>query len=394
MGNFMKYRKIEKNGDELSILGYGCMRFPTKNRAIDYKRTEKQIMTAIDSGVNYFDTAYLYPGSEKTLGKILKSNDCREKVKIADKMPGLTARNRKKMNEILEKQLNRLQTDYIDYYMIHNLIKFEDWENLKENGILEFVNEEKKKGRIINFGFSFHGNLHNFKKIIDDYDWDFTLVQYNYIDENYQAGTEGLEYAASKDIGVIIMEPLRGGMLVDKLPKNAKKYIEDFNIKRSPGEWALRWVWDHPAVKVVLSGMNEEEHIEENIKAACDALPNSLKDEEKEMLEKVKREFKRKIKVECTNCAYCMPCPHNVDIPTAFSSYNDKSIFGGFRPLAMYVNATEDKSAAYKCKECGVCEEKCPQEIAIIDQLKNVSKSMDHWYFRVLGKIVKFIMYR
>jgi len=182
----MLYRKMKKNGDELSILGYGCMRYPTKNGSIDYKRTEKQVMTAIEKGVNYFDTAYLYPGSEKTLGKILKNNDCREKVKIADKMPVLTAKNREKIDEIFEKQLNRLQTNYIDYYMIHNLIKFEDWETLKKNGILNFLDEEKKKGRIINIGFSFHGNLHNFKKIIDDYDWEFTLIQYNYIDENYQ----------------------------------------------------------------------------------------------------------------------------------------------------------------------------------------------------------------
>ena len=390
----MKYRKIEKNGDELSILGYGCMRYPTKNGFTDYKRTEKQIMTAIGKGVNYFDTAYLYPASEEILGKILKNNDVREKVKIADKMPALTARNREKMNEIFEKQLKRLKTDYIDYYMVHNLINFEDWERLKKNGILDFVDDEKKKGRIINFGFSFHGNLHNFKKIIDDYDWEFTLIQYNYIDENYQAGTEGLEYASSKNVGVIIMEPLRGGMLVDKLPKGAKEQIENFNIKRSPGEWALRWVWDHPDVKVVLSGMNKEEHIEENIKAASDVLPNSLSNPEKEMLEKVKEEFKSKIKIDCTNCAYCMPCPHGVDIPTCFSSYNDKSIFGGFRSLAMYVFATGDESGAFKCTGCGACEKKCPQEIAIVEELKNVSKSLDHWYFRIIGKIVKSVMYR
>ena len=390
----MQYRKIEKNGDELSILGYGCMRYPKKNGFIDYKRTEKQIMTAIEEGVNYFDTAYLYPGSEETLGKILKNNDVREKVKIADKMPALTARNREIMKEIFEKQLERLQTDYVDYYMIHNLIKFEDWERLKNNGILDFVAEEKKKGRILNFGFSFHGNLHVFKKIIDDYDWEFTMIQYNYVDENYQAGKEGLEYASSKNVGVIIMEPLRGGMLVGKLPKEAKKLIENFNIKRSAGEWALRWVWNHPSVKVVLSGMNEEEHIKENIKASTDALPNSLTTEEKEMLEKVKEEFKSRIKIDCTNCAYCMPCPHGVDIPTCFSSYNDKSIFGGVRPIGMYVFATGDESGAFKCADCGVCEEKCPQDIAIVDELKNVSKSMDHWYMRIIAKIVKFFMYR
>ena len=390
----MKYRKIEKNGDELSILGYGCMRFPKKNGTIDFKRTEKQIMTAIDNGVNYFDTAYLYPGSGKTLGKILKNNNCRGKVKIADKLPVPIAKNRGKMDEVFGKQLERLQTDYIDYYMIHNLITFEEWETLKENGILDFVNDEKKKGRIINFGFSFHGNLHNFKKIIDDYEWEFTLIQYNYVDENYQAGSEGIEYAASRDVGVIIMEPLKGGMLVGKLPKNAKKIFEDFSIKRSPGEWALRWVWDNPSVKVVLSGMNEEEHIEENIKAASNVFPNSLSEEEKEILKKVKNEFKSKIKVDCTNCAYCMPCPHGVDIPICFSRYNDKSVFGGFEPLVMYMYATEDNSAAFNCKQCGVCEKKCPQEIAIGEELKNVSKSMDSWFLRGIFKIGKSFIYR
>ncbi|GLI11869.1 aldo/keto reductase [Methanobrevibacter arboriphilus] len=390
----MKYRKIEKNKDKLSVLGYGCMRFPKKNRVIDYEKTEKQIITAIEKGVNYFDTAYLYPKSEETLGKILKSNNCREKVKIATKMPVQAIKTREKMDEILENQLKRLKTDYIDYYLIHNLIKFEEWENLKNLGILDFINSEKKKGRLINFGFSFHGNLHEFKKIIDDYNWEVCMIQYNYIDEHYQAGTEGLDYAVSKNIGVIAMEPLRGGMLVEKLPKKAKKIIENFNVKRSPGEWGLRWVWDSPDIKVVLSGMNDDKIIEENINAASESSPNSLSLEEKQMLEKVKEEFKSKIKVECTNCAYCMPCPQGVDIPTCFSSYNDKSIFGGFKPQVMYVNATEDKSAAYKCTQCGVCEKKCPQEIPIIEELKNVSKSMDKWYYRLLGKIVKLIIYR
>ncbi len=390
----MKYRKIEKNKDKLSVLGYGCMRFPKKNRVIDYEKTEKQIITAIEKGVNYFDTAYLYPKSEETLGKVLKSNNCREKVKIATKMPVQAIKTREKMDEILENQLKRLKTDYIDYYLIHNLIKFEEWENLKNLGILDFINSEKKKGRLINFGFSFHGNLHEFKKIIDDYNWEVCMIQYNYIDEHYQAGTEGLDYAVSKNIGVIAMEPLRGGMLVEKLPKKAKKIIENFNVKRSPGEWGLRWVWDSPDIKVVLSGMNDDKIIEENINAASESSPNSLSLEEKQMLEKVKEEFKSKIKVECTNCAYCMPCPQGVDIPTCFSSYNDKSIFGGFKPQVMYVNATEDKSAAYKCTQCGVCEKKCPQEIPIIEELKNVSKSMDKWYYRLLGKIVKLIIYR
>lgn len=370
------------------------MRFPRKNGSIDYNRTEKQILTAIEKGVNYFDTAYLYSGSEKTLGKILKSNNCRDKVEIASKIPFQAIKTREKMDEIFEKQLERLETDRIDYYMIHNITNFEEYENVKKLGFFEFIGNEKKKGRILNIGFSFHGNLHVFKKVIDDYDWEFCMIQYNYIDEHYQAGTEGLEYAASKNVGVMIMEPLRGGMLVDKLPKEAQYLIDNFKIKKSPGEWALKWVWNNPAVKVVLSGMNEEKHIEENIKAVSDAFPDSLTLEEKQMLEKVKNEFKSKIKVECTNCAYCMPCPKGVDTPTCFSSYNDKSLFGGFKPQIMYVNATEDKFAAYKCTQCGICESKCPQEIPIIEELKNVSRSMDKWYYRAIGRIVKLFIYR
>ena len=224
----MLYREFKKNKDKLSILGYGCMRYPRKNGIIDYKRTEKQIMTAIENGVNFFDTAYLYPQSEEILGKILEENNCREKVKIADKLPMVKTRER--IAEIFEKQLKRLKTDYIDYYMIHTLFTFEDWQKLKNIGILSFLDEEKSKGRIINIGFSFHGNLHQFKKIIDDYDWEFCMIQYNYVDENYQAGKKGLEYAASKGIGVVVMEPLKGGMLVDKLPNEGQKIIDESAI--------------------------------------------------------------------------------------------------------------------------------------------------------------------
>jgi len=390
----MLYREIKKNKDNLSILGYGCMRFPKKNGTIDFKRTEKQILTAIENGVNYFDTAYMYPKSEEILGKILKENNLREKVKIADKLPVPTVKTEEKIYEIFEKQLKRLKTDYIDYYMLHNLITFEDWERLKNIGILDFIKEEKKNMRIVNFGFSFHGNIHNFKKIIDDYDWEFAMIQYNYVDENYQAGKKGLEYAASKGVGVIIMEPLKGGMLVDKLPKEGKKIIDNFKVKKTPAEWGLRWVWNQPEPTVVLSGMNDEKHVENNIKAASTAEANSLTEEELEMIGKVKKIFESNIKVNCTNCAYCLPCPQGVDIPTCFSSYNDKSMFGGVKPQAMYVFATGDTSGAYKCTQCGVCEKKCPQEIAIMDELKKVNKSLDHWYFRILLKIVKFIMYR
>ncbi|MDR3063398.1 MAG: aldo/keto reductase, partial [Methanobrevibacter sp.] len=223
----MKYRKMEKTGDMLSILGYGCMRFPRKNGMLDEDRSEKQVISAIEKGVNYFDTAYLYPGNEKLLGKIL-SKGYRDKVKIATKIPIPAIKNKDKILKIFKTQLKRLQTNYIDYYLIHSLSTFEEWEKLKEIGIISFVKKEQEAKRIINFGFSYHGNLVNFKKIVDDYDWDFCMIQYNYIDENYQAGKKGLDYAASKGLGIIAMEPLRGGLLVDKLPKKAQNIINNF----------------------------------------------------------------------------------------------------------------------------------------------------------------------
>ncbi|MCC7554084.1 MAG: aldo/keto reductase [Methanobacteriaceae archaeon] len=390
----MKYRKLKKTGDNLSLLGYGCMRFPRKNGRIDLKKTEQQVIKAIENGINYFDTAYTYSGSEETLGKILK-NGYREKIKIATKIPIPSIKTKEDINRIFEKQLKRLQTNYIDYYLIHNVYTYDEWEKLKRLGFLEFIDKEKKKGRILNIGFSFHGNIINFKKIIDSYDWDLCMIQYNYLDENYQAGSEGLNYASSKDIGVIVMEPLRGGILVNKLSDKAKEIIDNFKIKKTPAEWGFKWVADNPNVKVVLSGMGEDKIIDENIKFFSKFESNTMNDDEKKMLESVKDIFQKSLQVNCTSCGYCLPCPQNVDIPNCFSSYNDKKIFKNFSSTAFYLyNSLNNNSGADKCIKCGICEKKCPQKIAIIKELENVDKEMNKWYMRYLAKIVLKFMYR
>ncbi|MDR3063183.1 MAG: aldo/keto reductase [Methanobrevibacter sp.] len=389
----MIYRPLEKTNDDFSLLGYGCMRFPKKNGRIDIEESEKHIIHAIENGVNYFDTAYTYGGHEKALGSIL-SKGYRDKVKIATKLPIFNLKNREDMDKIFNTQLERLQTDHIDYYLIHGLSSFQQWEDVKTLGILEFIAEEQEKGRIINIGFSAHTNLVNFKKIVDDYNWDVAMIQYNYIDENYQAGTDGLNYAHSKGLGIIVMEPLRGGMLVDKLPKEAQKIFKDYKIKRSSAEWGFRWLADNPKINVVLSGMSTTEQLEENLKIFSNHQANSLSDEEKQIYNNVKDIFKCKLKVDCTGCGYCLPCPSNVDIPTCFSSYNDKAIFGSLMANIMYfVSTLENNSPAKNCTSCGVCVNKCPQNIPIVDEIKKVSKKMDIWILRQITKIAIKIIF-
>lgn len=378
-------------GEEISILGYGCMRFPRKNGKIDEERTERQIVRAIEEGVNYFDTAYVYPGSEKVLGKILEKG-YRDKVKIATKLPPYLVHSRKDMDKILENQLSNLRTDYIDYYLIHALPNVESWDRFKSLGGIEFLQQAKAAGKIKHIGFSFHGNVNNFKSIVDDYPWEFCLIQYNYLDEHYQAGKEGLEYASEKGLGVVIMEPLRGGRLVKKMPSEVQKIWDRSKIKRTPAEWALKWIWNHPQATTVLSGMNEESHIEENIKIAQDSLPNSLTEEELELVQDAKKVFNQQMKVGCTACGYCMPCPAGVDIPTCFEFYNDKHMFGG---MTMYMTNTTgitggNPSYASLCTDCGKCEKICPQNLPIRKHLKDVSKDMEGFLMKLFIPVAKF----
>lgn len=395
----MQYRIIPKTGDEISAIGYGCMRFPTKLGRIDEKKAEEQIRFAIDQGINYFDTAYPYHGgqSESFLGKIFSDKSLREKVKIATKLPPWAVKTRENMEKILEDQLKKLQIDSIDYYLVHGIMSLEDWERLKGIGVLEFLDDAKEKGFIKHVGFSFHSDIKTFKRIVDDYDWAMCQIQYNYLDETNQAGTEGLKYAAERDIAVIVMEPLRGGNLAGKMPKEAQKVWDNSDTKRSAAEWALRWIWNKTEVTSVLSGMNVDEHIKENIETAKSATPFHLQENEIEQIEKVRDIFTSLTKVPCTACAYCMPCPVGVNIPLCFEKYNSKSYFGGMESKIFYLMQTggvmgDKTSKASQCVECGKCEEHCPQHIEIIKELKNVTKELEGVIDKPLLWIIKRVM--
>lgn len=385
----MKYRVNPKNNDKLSILGFGCMRFSK-----DEKEVEKQIIYAIENGVNYFDTAYIYPNSEAVLGRVL-AKGYRHRVKIATKMPPYLIKKYEDLDKIFNTELQRLQTDYIDYYFMHMVTEVSMWKRLVDLGILKWIKEKKEKGQIRNIGFSYHGGREEFVKIIDAHQWDFCMIQYNYLDENNQAGKSGLKYAASKGLPVMVMEPLRGGKLVNNLPKEVLKVWENAYVKRSPAEWGFRWVWNHPEVTVVLSGMNSQEMVEENIRVASEMEANSFTKEDYQLFEKVKSILKEKIKVPCTACNYCMPCPVGVDIPTCFSCYNEIATEGKKSARMKYMMYTSIKAKPHNaslCTKCGKCEKVCPQKIAIRDELGKVSKTLESFYYKPMRFFIKKFM--
>ena len=381
----MLYRKMPKNGDELSILGFGCMRLASKeDGSIDEERATRQIRDAIDQGVNYVDTAWPYHmgASEPFLGRAL-ADGYREKVKIATKLPSWLIEKREDMDKYLDAQLNKLNTDHIDYYLIHALVG-DLWDNVEKLGVADFLDKAKADGRIINAGFSFHGAAEDFNRIVDAYDWDFCQIQYNYLDEKNQAGKAGLEYAASKGLGVIIMEPLRGGSLTKTIPQSVEEIWDEARTKRTPAEWALRWVWNHPEVTVVLSGMSEEAHIEENLRIAGEAHPNSLTEEELQLVKRVENKYRELMGVECTGCQYCMPCPSGVNIPLCFELYNNLYLEGDpdtvkFMYAARVGGALglEEPEFASRCVQCGQCLEKCPQHIDIPNVLDSVVEELE-----------------
>ena len=392
----MQYRKIEKNGDEISALGYGAMRLPTKNGMIDKEKAKQQIYYAIDNGVNIIDTAFPNHGgaSESFLGETLKDG-YREKVKLMTKMPSWSVKKYEDMERFLEIQLEKLQTDCIDYYLIHNMSNV-SFEKLKELGVLEFLEDAREKGKINNIGFSFHSNLDSFKEIVDSYPWDVCLIQYNYMDEKNQAGTEGLEYAYSKGLSVFIMEPLKGGLLAGKVPDKALQIWNESDTGRSPADWALRWVLNHPEVTSVLSGMNNENQIKENLKVANEVLPNSLTEDELKLYERVKEVYKDLMKVDCTGCGYCMPCPRGVDIPSCFSIYNQKYMFNksqSFDYLGILGGVFSGQEAyAGLCTSCGKCVRACPQKLEIPELLGDVSHELEGRGFKYKIKIVRSVV--
>jgi len=391
----MNYRK-DRYGNELSVLGFGCMRFPRKMGAIDMAETEAEIMTAFRAGVNYYDTAYIYPGSEAALGQILEKNGIRDRVNIATKLPHYLIRSREGMEKIFREELKRLRTDHVDYYLMHMLSDPETWRRLKELGIEEWLAEKKQSGAIRQVGFSYHGNSEVFCRLLEEYDWDFCQIQYNYMDEHSQAGRRGLHRAAEKGIPVIIMEPLRGGKLVNRLPEAAKKIFAAHTPARTPAQWAFRWLWDQKEVTVVLSGMNSDAMVRDNIATASDAKVGELTQADRDMLARVVAAINAGTKVGCTGCAYCMPCPKGVDIPGTFAAYNRRASEGRFWGMVDYITCTtlrKNGCAASNCVECGKCEKHCPQGIPIRQELKNARKELEGPIYRMVAGLAKLVRF-
>ena len=392
----MQYRN-DKYGNKISVLGYGCMRFSQKAGRVELEKTEKEILTAYEAGVNYYDTAYIYPGSEAALGEILERNQIRDKVNIATKLPHYMIKSKDDAEKYFREELRRLRTDHVDYYLMHMLTDVKTWERLKSLGIDTWLKEKVASGAIRQVGFSYHGNSDMFCQLIDANDWDFCQIQYNYLDEHSQAGRKGLHHAAKKGIPVVIMEPLRGGRLVNNLPEKAQKRFRDFEIKRTPAEWAFRWLWNQPEVTCVLSGMNSLEMVRENVKNAADAKVGEFGEKEETLIRSVVEAINEKMKVGCTGCGYCMPCPKKVDIPGTFSAYNKRYTDSKFRSLIEYVMCTalrKDSTSAANCVECGLCEKHCPQGIKIRQELKHARKELEGPIYQIAKKLIPlFIKY-
>ena len=387
----MKYRN-NRMGGPISILGYGCMRFSRNGGSTDLPKAEKEIMAAIESGVNYFDTAYIYPGSEAALGEILARNHVREQVQIATKLPQYLINRSGAVDKYFEEQKKRLQTDYIDYYLMHMLTDIGAWRKLEQLGIREWIAQKKQSGEIRQIGFSFHGNTDMFLQILEAYDWDFCQIQYNYMDEVSQAGRKGLQAAAAKGIPVIIMEPLRGGRLVNMLPEEAKQRIAADPKKRTAAELALRWLWDQPEVTCVLSGMNSLEMVRENCRIASEAEAGEFTEDDQALIAAIREAVNRTIKVPCTGCGYCMPCPQGVDIPSAFRCYNEmfmESPKSGRHEYFQVVGLRKKPAFPSQCVGCGKCEKHCPQHIAIIEELKHADRALRPLPYRVASGVAR-----
>ena len=390
----MLYRE-DRNGNKISQLGFGCMRFTKKGNAIDFDKAEKEIMYAIEKGINYFDTAYIYSGSEELLGKVLEKNNCRDKVYIATKLPQYLMRNSQAIEKTFNEELTRLKTNYIDYYLMHMFTDYSEWENLLKLGIVEWIENHKKDGSVKNIGFSYHGDTDMFLKILDAYDWDFCQIQYNYLDENSQAGREGLKAAAKKGIPVIIMEPLRGGKLVN-LPDKARELLNKSGTGYTAAEVGLRWLWDQPEVTCVLSGMNSLEMVEENIKIASSAETNQFTEKDFEMIAEIVKIIREREKVGCTGCRYCMPCPMGVDIPGNFHYYNLMHIENNKPSIrfefARNMGLRKDSGFASLCINCGKCEQHCPQHIKIREKLKEADKALRPLPYKIGIELARKIM--
>ena len=384
----MLYRKLGKTDCEVSVLGFGCMRLPLQQgleratdifdptKPIDEEQAIAMIHYAMDNGVNYFDTAYPYHGgqSESLLGKAISGY--RDKVFLATKSPIWMIEKAIDFDRFLDEQLEKLNSFYVDFYLLHGLSR-QSWHKAKELGALDFLGKIRADGRARYVGFSFHDDVRTFKEIVDSYDWAMCLIQYNYFDEHYQAGKEGLQHAASRGLGVVVMEPLRGGKLTDGIPSEVQTIWDSADERRTPAEWALRWVWNHPEVSTALSGMSSMAQVEANIRIAKNARVNSLTPGELDIIARVTSTYRQMLKIDCTGCAYCMPCPNGVDIPLNFSLYNDTFMFKDSEIAYMiYNHMLSPEQKASNCAECGECEEHCPQHLEVREELKRVHERL------------------
>ena len=373
----MQYRKFKKIGSDVSLLGVGCMRLPqTEDGKVNEAEAVDIIRTAIDKGVNYVDTAYMYHNgeSEKVLGKALKDG-YREKVMLADKMPIWLAKDEEGMKNIFEEQLRRLDTDCIDMYLVHN-VTVPVWKRAKKLNLMPFLDEMKAQGKIKHIGFSFHDTFEFFKEVIDEYPWEFCQIQLNYMDTDHQAGVQGLNYAAEKGLGVIIMEPLKGGRLTDAVPPTVQKLWDGAATKRTPAEWAFKWLANMPEVTLMLSGMSSMEQLSANIDTLSSSDISELTSDEKELINQVSDEYNRLIKYSCTGCKYCMPCPHKLEIPRIIGYYNDWNVYEQNPSTRMeYIDWLGDGFHASDCAGCHLCEEKCPQALPIVQAMKDAAEA-------------------
>ena len=379
----MKLIPFGNTGVELSPLGFGCMRFPlmeNDNSRIDEERAMEMVRFAIDNGVNYFDTAYPYHGfdfskggaSEPFLARALK-NGYREKVYLATKLPSWLVETREDMDRFLNEQLERLETDHIDFYLLHGLDHI-SWKKLFDLGVMEFLDAALETGKIRFAGFSYHDEIDLFKEIVDAYDWSFCQIQYNYMDEEYQAGTEGLKYAASKGLAVVAMEPLRGGTLVNGIPVAVRKVLEQAAPERTVVGWAFEWLWKHPEVSLVLSGMSHLDHVKENLQLATELSEKEWTEKDETALQSAIAMIRGLKRVDCTACNYCMPCPEGVNIPRNFALFNDHHMLQDPAAKLRYQRLLSDTAKASNCIQCGLCEPQCPQAIPIRAELKHVDE--------------------
>ncbi len=379
----MKMRKFGKLGIEGSAYGIGCMRFPMievdGKRVVDQKLADKIIHTAIENGVNYFDTAYVYSDrvNEEALGKALEGG-WRERVYVATKLPPWNCETPEDLPKLLDIQLNALRTDYIDFYLVHSLNKAV-WEKMKNLGVREFLDKAKKDGKIKYACFSFHDSYEVFEEIINDYDWDMCQIQFNYLNENDQAGIKGLRLAGEKGIAVVIMEGLLGGKLAN-VPPEVQKVFDEYPVKHSPAEWAFKWICNHKEVSTVLSGVTDNAQNLDNIRIFSDVEPDSMTEDDIKLMDRAREAYLARIKVGCTHCNYCMPCPSGVDIPAIFATWNHAFHFGDTVKGDYGYNQVlkAQGKGADKCIGCGSCEAICPQHINIIDMLKQADTELSN----------------